>query len=205
MDPYLEVSMWMNVYTQLSAEIARQLAPKLRPRYLALAAERFAGQRPEITVAIRDRANRQLVIAIEVLSPTSKGGDGREQYLAKRRRLLLGRAHLLEIDLLRQGERVPMQQALPAAPYFVLLSRAENRPILEVWPVSLQDPLPTVPVPLLPGDPDVTLNLQLALTTIYDLLGFDLAVDYTQAPEIPLTDEEAEWVEWHLWAAGLRP
>src|SRR6266480_2219460 len=35
MDPYLEGTYWMTFHTQMIAEIARQLAPKLRPRYLA--------------------------------------------------------------------------------------------------------------------------------------------------------------------------
>jgi hypothetical protein len=251
MDPYLEGSLWMTVHTQLSAEIARQLAPRLRPRYLALTSERFVYEMPEgvavaqsslypdvglaearpgplagagaavatapiqlatamptpvphVTVEIRDTANRQLVTAIEVLSPTNKRGEGREEYLARRGRYLLSRAHLMEIDLLRRGHRVPMQQALPSAPYFVLLSRVEKRPVLDVWPVALPDPLPTVPVPLLPGDPDVSLDLQLALTTIYDLLGYDLAVDYAQPPEVALAPDEMAWAEERLRAAGLR-
>src|SRR5207253_3411862 len=119
MDPYLEGSLSMSVHTQLSAEIARQLAPKLRPGYLALTSERFVFETaenaahvatsagtgvataplflttiipeavPQVTVEIRDTANRQLVTAIEVLSPTNKRGDGREEYLAKRGRSLV--------------------------------------------------------------------------------------------------------------------
>jgi len=173
MDPYLEGALWTTVHFSLSAEIVRQLAPKLRPRYLVLPAERFVTETPEsvaisigdiypdvsvaetravagtaqgttiasaplelatiiptpiphVTIEIRDTANRQLVTAIEVLSPTNKRGDGRQEYLAKRRRILLSTAHLLEIDLLRQGQRVPMQKPLPAAPYFIFLSRAEK-------------------------------------------------------------------------------
>jgi len=239
MDPYLEGSLWMSIHAQLSAEIARQLAPKLRPRYLALTSERFVIATPDsiavatasvypdagvitggvtapapaatavispplqmqtvmpesiphVTVEIRDAANRQLVTAIEVLSPTNKRGDGREEYLAKRRRLLLSTAHLIEIDLLREGQRIPMRQALPDAPYFVFLSRADSRPLTDVWPIPLDQPLPTVPVPLLPGDGDVPLDLQAALTTVYNLLGYDLAIDYTQPPEIRLSDAQAE-------------
>jgi hypothetical protein len=41
MDPYLEGARWMTVHAQLTAEIARQLAPKLRPKYVALTTERF--------------------------------------------------------------------------------------------------------------------------------------------------------------------
>lgn len=206
MDPYLEGSLWMTVHAQLSAEIARQLAPLLRPRYLALTVEWIAPTAvPHVTVEIRNAANRQLVTAIEVLSPTNKRGDGREEYLTKRQRLLLSSAHLLEIDLLREGQRVPMRQPLPPASYFVLLSRAEKRPVLDVWAIGLQDPLPCdVLVPLLPGDADVTLDLQRALTTIYDLLGYDLAVDYTRGPEVPLPPQEAAWADTLLRSAGLR-
>ena len=39
-------------------------------------------------------------------------------------------------------------------------------------------PLPRVSVPLLPGDPDSEVDLQLALNSIYDLLGYGLALDY---------------------------
>ena len=251
MDPYLEGTLWTTVHFSLSAEIVRQLAPKLRPRYLVLPAERFVMETPEsvaitaadmypdvgvartrsmagatqgtvvapaplelatiiptsiphVTVEIRDTANRQLVTAIEVLSPTNKRGDGRAEYLAKRRRILLSTAHFLEIDLLRQGQRVPMQQPLPRTPYFVFLGRVEKRPMTEIWPISLAEPLPVVPVPLLPSDKDEALDLQEAFATIYDLLGYDLALDYTQPPEIPLSQEGAARAETLLRAAGLR-
>jgi len=50
-------------------------------------------------------------------------------------------------------------------------------------------------MPLLPGDPDVSLDLQLAFTTVYDDLGYDLAVDYTRPPEVPLEGEAVAWAE----------
>jgi hypothetical protein len=108
----------------------------------------------------------------------------------------------MEIDLLRKGQRVPMQQPLPAAPYFVFLSRAEKRPMTEVWPISLNQPLPIVPVPLLPDDADILLDLQQIFTAVYDLLGFDLALDYSQAPEILLDEKAAAWATEHLEAKG---
>ena len=46
-DPYLECSTWINFHNQLCAEMARQLAPKIRPRYLARIAERFVTLTPE--------------------------------------------------------------------------------------------------------------------------------------------------------------
>src|SRR2546423_4560287 len=100
MDPYLEGSRWAGVQSQLCAEIARQLAPRLRPKYVALTNERFVLVMSELTpqfgVEIRDCAHRQLVTAIEVLSSTNKRGDGRDEYLRKRRTILLSPAHLIE-------------------------------------------------------------------------------------------------------------
>jgi predicted DNA-binding transcriptional regulator AlpA len=55
--------------------------------------------------------------------------------------------------------------------------------------------LPTIPIPLLPGDPDTFLDLQQALTTVYDLIGYDLAVDYQRPPEISLPAETTAWAE----------
>jgi len=46
--------------------------------------------------------------------------------------------------------------------------------------------LPTVPVPLRPGDADVALELQQALNNVYDLNRFDLEIDYSKPPEIAL-------------------
>jgi hypothetical protein len=252
MDPYLEGALWTTLHHSLGTEIVRQLAPKLRPRYVALPVERFVMEIasgvsvttasaypnvsvaeaqpyppepsetatvsaplrlatvipeavPHVTVEIRDTRHRQLVTAIEILSPTNKRGAGRMEYVTKRQRLLLSAVHLMEIDLLRMGERVPMQQPLPDAPYFVLLSRAEERPLTEVWPIALDAPLPTVPIPLLAGDPDVLLDLQTAFTAAYDVPGYDLIIDYTQPPDVPLSEANAAWVEAHLRKASVRP
>src|SRR5262245_1743130 len=60
-------------------------------------------------VEIRDRAGRQLITAIELLSPTNKyAGPDREQYEGKRLEVLWSPAHLVEIDLLRGGPRMPL-------------------------------------------------------------------------------------------------
>ena len=90
---------------------------------------------------------------------------------------------------------MPMQQPLPESPYFVVLGRAEERPITEVWPIQFSDRLPVIPVPLLAGDADVALDLQQALTNIYELLGYDLAIDYSRSPEIPLPPDHVAWAK----------
>ena len=192
MDPYLEGSEWESVDTQLSVEMARDLAPRLRPKYF-VRTEKMPEEAPQITVEIRDVAQRSLVTAIEVFSLTNKRGDGREEYLAKRRRILNSDAHLIEIDLLRKGERAPMADPLPTAPYFVIVSRAQRRPIADVWPITLREPLPVIPVPLLPPDADVPLDLQQIMTNMYDVFGYDLELNYSKPPQVPLEGEDAAW------------
>jgi hypothetical protein len=160
-------------------------------------------QIPLVTVEIQDVARRQLITAIEVLSPTNKRGQGYQEYLDKRGRILHSTAHLIEIDLLRNGQRVPMQQPLPPAPYFVFVSRAERRPIIEVWPVQLKMQLPAITVPLQAEDSEVTLDLQLALNTIYDTLNYDLIIDYSQPPQPSLEGHETTWASELLREAGI--
>jgi hypothetical protein len=47
MDPYLEGDLWMTVHTDLCVEIARQLSPKLRPKYIALSTRRVVLAEPD--------------------------------------------------------------------------------------------------------------------------------------------------------------
>ena len=67
-----------------------------------------------------------------------------------------------------------------------------------MWPISLEQPLPVVPIPLLPGDPAVPLDLQQALAVVYDIIGYDELVDYTRPPPGPLSAAESAWVEERL-------
>src|SRR5207244_464686 len=110
---------------------------------------------PQRSVAILDAAGRRLVAAIELLSPSDKRvGGGREEYLERRENFLAGDVHLIEIDLLRRGTRLPMRGELPPVPYFAFVSRVGERPITGIWPVGIREPLPEIPVPLVPGSAD---------------------------------------------------
>jgi len=139
------------------------------------------------------------------LSPTNKRGNGLGRYARKRLQVLSGSAHLVEIDLIRVGQRFPVDRVLPSVPYFVFLSRAERRPRVEYWPIPIAQPLPVIPVPLLPGDPDVSLDLQAALNTVHATVGYEFMIDYSTAPPGPLSPEDAVWVEERLRQAGRRP
>jgi hypothetical protein len=112
---------------------------------------------------------------------------------------------LIEIDLLRGGRRPQLLTPLPAAPYFIFLSRAERRLRLDIWPLTLRDPIVPVPVPLRQADPDVALDLGRALQQIYANARYERRIDYRAAPPPPsLTAEDATWLDTHLRASGLR-
>jgi hypothetical protein len=201
MDPYLEGEMWQEFHDRLANQISSQLMPLLQLKYVALLSKRYMVDQPGLGVEIRDVAERRLVTVIEIFSPANKRGSGFQEYVEKRTALLQTETHLLEIDLLRGGERIPLLGGeLPPAPYYVFLSRFSRRPRTEVWPIQLRAPLPTVPVPLpvplLSPDADVPLALQTALDRCFALVGYQRLLDYRQPPPPPaFSQEDLAWIE----------
>lgn len=140
---------------------------------------------------IRDRGNRQLVTVLELLSPSNKHpGPDRQQYLAKRQRLLASHVHLVELDLLRGGPRLPIED-VPSCDYCVMVSLYEDRPNVGIWPIALRDPLPTIPIPLIAQE-QATLDLQSALHQVYDTAGYEDYI-YASEPHPPLQGVDADW------------
>lgn len=111
---------------------------------------------------------------------------------------------MIEIDFLRTGTRYPTEEKLPNVPYFVFLCRAKRRKDVEVWPIPLDQPLPEVTVPLIPGDAEVKLDLQKALGTIYDIIGYDELMDYTLPPPGRLSADQLTWIDERLKRARVR-
>lgn len=147
-----------------------------------------------VRIELRFLETNRLVTAIEILSPVNKRGNGLREYRRKRERLRSARVHLLEIDLLRRGERVVPGRRVPDCDYLVSLTRARSN-VADLWPISLHDPLPTVPVPLRKGDEDVPLGLGMALKAAYDDAAYQRSIDYSQPPPPPeLSPHDAEWV-----------
>jgi hypothetical protein len=141
---------------------------------------------------IRDRQSRELVTVLELLSPANKKlGPDRDQYVAKRRQLFASTVHLVEIDLLRGGPRLPLED-LPDCDYCVLVSRYEDRPRVGVWPIRLRERLPEIPVPLRAPHPDARIDLQAVLHRLYDAAGYADYI-YTGAPQPPLHPEDDAW------------
>lgn len=160
-----------------------------------------------LSVEIRATETMELVTAIEILSPVNKrkGHEAYHDYQRKRREIFRSAAHLLEIDLLRGGERPPLERPVPSAPYYVILSREDDRPNVEVWPIQLQDKLPLLPVPLREPDPDAPLDLGAVVAAVYKRGGYATLIDYRNPPPPPkLSEAEEEWLEARLQTERAR-
>lgn len=158
----------------------------------------------EVFLVVRDRETLEVVTGLETLSPANKrlGGDGRREYLSKRETTLQNQAHLVELDLLRGGARLPMVDPLPPGDYYAIVSRQPRRPRAEVYAWTVRDPLPSIPIPLERGDPDVPLDLQSVFATVYDRARYDLSLDY-RAPLAP--EPDAALAAWLAEQRHARP
>lgn len=158
-------------------------------------------------IEIRSVLHELLVTSIELLSPANKrpGADGADTYEAKRQALFQSDCHLLELDLLRAGQRPCVARPLPDAHYFIFLSRAYRRPLVEIWPFTMRQPVPVVPVPLSYPDPDIPLDLTPLLHQIYRNARYERRIDYQNPPPPPeLSPADATWLDTRLRTAALR-
>jgi hypothetical protein len=161
----------------------------------------------------RRQGNDDVVVAVfEILSPSNKarGDHGRNLYVAKQQETLLSPAHLIEIDLLRAGTHataVPLDLARAQAgpfDYHVCVHRSDQFTNFFVYPIMLQSKLPVIAVPLLPGDPDVALDLQAVFDRAYDEGPYDRAVRYDMATVEPaLSPQLTEWAKARLAAVQV--
>lgn len=151
------------------------------------------------SVQIRTTDNSQLVTSIEILSPFIKrSSKGISDYRQKRTEILHSPVHLIELDLLRGGERPGLEVGEPPldCDYVLLVNRArlgQLRPS-EIWPLALNETIPPIPVPLLPPDADVRFDLNAALKSVYTRAGYDWRLDYSRP--VPPPDLRPEMKIW---------
>jgi hypothetical protein len=171
-------------------------------------------ERSEMYVEVSTRSpdgSERVVTTIEVLSLSNKtrGEKGQELYLEKQREILGSAVHLVEIDLLRGGEHTtPMsleRLRLKAGPfdYHVSVHRFDRRGRFFIYPWRLEDPLPEIAIPLLPGDGEVPLDLQAVFARCYDTGPYRRRVLYEPARIVPALDKQrTEWVKQFLPTAA---
>jgi hypothetical protein len=164
-------------------------------------------EEPFIEIRRRQGPEVQLVASIEVVSSANKtpGNPGREKYLAKQGKILAGRVHLIEIDLLRSGTHataVPRDLAVEKAgafDYHVCVRRFDRPSDFFVYPIRLEQRLPGIAIPLLPGDPEVPLGLQAVFDRAYNAGPYRRAINDGEDRIIPpLRPEQLEWVRTRL-------
>ena len=76
---------------------------------------------------------------------------------------------------------------------FVKKLMAFNPPEVYAW--TIRRSLPPVPIPLLPPDADVRLDLAVVVNETYEWGRYDDVIDYTAPLTVPLGPEERAWAE----------
>ncbi len=141
----------------------------------------------------------RLVTVIEILSLANKlPGEGQRQYRRKQQELCAARVSLVEIDLLRKGQRVVSlpSRELPRrlrSAYLACVRRGWEPHRFETYPLALKNPLPTIRIPLRETDDDVRLDLQAILDQAYRKGRYHATINYEEAPVPPLSGEEGKW------------
>jgi hypothetical protein len=150
-------------------------------------------QENESFVEIHDTAHGDHVVTcIEFLSPSNKrpGSPGWGEYERKRQLMLHGAASFVEIDLLRGGRRRAMREPWPDSPYYVLVVQKEEAPRCRVFPAFVHQRLPSIPVPLANGDPDLICDLQAAVDAVIASSRYERRLAYEIPIEPPLNETE---------------
>ena len=162
------------------------------PQQVVLPATRREGNK---YLKILDAKSRRLITVVELLSPTNKKpGPDRDAYLMKRIDYLTAGVNLVEIDLLRAGQRIPLGDPLPGGfDYYALVCRAREMPKADVWPFTVRDPIPIIPIPLAEKDADVPMDLRACLDWAYDQARYERDIDYSKPPVPPLSPADSQW------------
>lgn len=144
---------------------------------------------------IREVGTGRVVTVLEVLSPKNKRiGEGKTKYDAKRQSVLSSTANLVEIDLLRTGEPTLVMGGV-SSDYRILVSQAAQRPAAELYPFNLRDEIPRFLLPLQQQDEEPILDLNQMLDQVYEDAALGLAIDYTQQPTPPVSEDNFAWIQ----------
>jgi hypothetical protein len=149
----------------------------------------------EVWIELLNLSKQAPVSMIEVLSPTNKMGEGFAEYQQKRRKLNRQKVHIVEFDFLLGGNRLPMDQELPAGDYYAMVARNERRLDCDAYAWTIRDRLPAIPIPLLPPDPDVLLDLGKVFATAYARGRYDRLIDYSKPLTLLRRPADRAWAE----------
>jgi Protein of unknown function (DUF4058) len=159
----------------------------------------------ETYLEVRETGTDYVMTVLELLSPTNKRlGRGRRIYEDKRLDVLATRTHLVEIDLLRAGEPMPILDNGSTSHYRILVSRGDCRPNATLYAFGVRQAIPPFPLPLKPEDQEPSVDMGSLLHDLYDRAGYDLRLNYQGEPAPPLSAEDTLWADQLLHRQGLR-
>jgi hypothetical protein len=187
-------------------EVGAAIAPRADPHArVAVAgwdvAVPVAHEVNETYLEVREAGSKRLVTTIELLSPANKlHRKRRRSYERKRSNIFQSRTSLVEVDLLRAGRPMRVEDAghLPRTDYRILVSPAVRRPRASLHGFTVREPIPIVPVPLLPDDEEPPLDLGAILHALYDRARLDVPAPSPAMVILPRIAEVdpplSEWV-----------
>ena len=162
----------------------------------------------ETYLEVREPPRDEAIAVVEILSPFNKQpGEGRCQYQAKRLKVLNSLTHLVEVDLLRAGQRFPyrLREAGPPGVYSILVSRSEDRPFGRLYPFDLRQAIPVFPLPLKSSDQAIPLDVGFVLSAVYERARYIQRIRYENPPPPPaMPESDLAWVDEQLRNAGAR-
>jgi uncharacterized protein DUF4058 len=148
----------------------------------------------ETFIEILHRPGRTLVAVLEMLSPANKEEPGRSSYLAKHYALLRQSVHLVEVDFLLAGQRLPLAKEPPPGDFYAYVARANRRPDCDVYAWNIRRPIPSIPIPLAHPDLDVWIDLAAIFKTTYERGRYARSIDYTAPPPASCSEENRTWL-----------
>jgi len=84
---------------------------------------------------------------------------------------------------------------VPPSAYRILVSRGQSRPKAQYFALGVRAPIPTVPIPLLPEDDEVTLELNDVLHDLINRARYYRRLHYDKPPIPPLSESDAAWAK----------
>lgn len=159
----------------------------------------------ETYLEVRKPKERRLVSVVEILSPANKRpGEDRTAYVKKRQGIFNSDTNLVEIDLLRGWERMPMRRLPRPSDYSILVFRSSRRPRAELLPFGVRDEVPAFHLPLDPGEEEPVLRVGETLHRLYERARYHRVIDYARPPVPPLAARDRAWASRRLREAGRR-
>jgi Protein of unknown function (DUF4058) len=155
------------------------------------------------------KSGHRVITSIEVLSPANmRAGEGQRLFRLKQEDMKRAGVNMVEIDLLRGGDRALMiaREQIPPSDrtdYQVCAWRASQPGSVLLYRVPLRERLPVIGVPLRATDPDALLDIQAVVDQCYHNGGYD-DIDYTDEPEPRLKKGDAAWADALLTEQGRR-